>query len=304
LRPSWHKQPKDYGRPRIEYIRRAELRRVWAYQSGEWTPDMPAKAAVWPTLPDSEHGRQMAFVFAVADLLCQPSQGTREMLARIAPWLDAEGRTKVIERARKYKHAGRGLGKLIGLTDADRRECRAWHLASIDAPEPVERRKTAAGKEAQRRAAKGARTRAEYVESFSGSERSTKPWEALGVHRATYYRFKKAGRLDELRPGACESYNGIIQTAHAPGRTRRQPRFKMGAHTFSGTWREGMSARAKAPIVREFLGSNTPSRGNSQPLFWYPMPSTFNADASIVGHVVRLARIRATATCNLEGRTP
>src|SRR5262245_38983488 len=61
----------------------------------------------------------------------------REVFRQIAPpWLSADDIPRMMARA--CKCIGRGLGKLIGMTEAQRVEYRAWHLQSIDGPTPEE----------------------------------------------------------------------------------------------------------------------------------------------------------------------
>src|SRR5262245_21437064 len=135
--PPWHKKPKDYGRPLVQYVRRAQVRVVWAWRAGTWTPDTPRREASWPTmLPDKELGEDMVFVFAVANLLCATEAETRADLLGMAPWLDTSELRDIMERARKCKSAGRGIGKWIHLTEAERRACRAWHLQAVDGQPP------------------------------------------------------------------------------------------------------------------------------------------------------------------------
>jgi hypothetical protein len=160
----------------------------------------------------------MAFVFAVAQLRCQPEQKTREMLANLAPWMDAEHRDKVMDRARKYARAGRGLGKLIGLTEAERQECEVWWLASIDGDmaRAMSRRVDGRQSRKERRQKEGAMTRDEYLASYAGSEQKAKPWEALGISRSTYYRNKLHGLPKDVTLGSPTTYKGECKSVGAP----------------------------------------------------------------------------------------
>ena len=130
-----------------------------------------------------------------------------------ASWLSAEDLGMMLQLAAKYPKAGRGLGKMIRMTEAERTEVKAWHLQSIDGPTPEERRQKV-GKEGRReqRAAEGKPTRTEYLDGFAGSERRAKPWEALKVGQATYYRYKAAGRLSELHARLLSVIAGSRQT--------------------------------------------------------------------------------------------
>jgi hypothetical protein len=177
----------------------------------------------------------MAFAYAVAQLQCQTEQETRGQLRRMAPWLPAAEALALIDRARKCKSAGRGLGKLIDLAEAERQECRAWHLQSVDRAETerikAERRKLDATEGSQRRrAAKGAVTRAEYLEAQAGSERKTKPWLALGMSRSTWQRKGKpmSGPGAQSGPGSPTDVHYrqcrvSADLAHAPAALPQSP---------------------------------------------------------------------------------
>jgi hypothetical protein len=124
--------------------------------------------------------------------------------------MDAEERKTVLTKARGYRKAGRGIGKLIGLTEAERQECKAWWLASTDGDmsRAMSRRIDGRQGRRERRAADGAMTQADYF--GRPSERKAKPWEALGMSRRWYYVLKRRGELpdapDKCAPDAPSSY--------------------------------------------------------------------------------------------------
>lgn len=67
------------------------------------------------------------------------------------------------------------------------------HMAALIDKSEKQRRQNNARREGRR---KTGLSRDEWVESVkSGSEKETKPWEAMGISRASYYRKKKAGGL-------------------------------------------------------------------------------------------------------------
>jgi hypothetical protein len=201
----WHKRPRNYGRPLIHYVRRAQVRIVWAWRAGTWMPGMPRRDAGWPVrLPDSERGRDMAYVYAVANWLCLSQDLLRQSLRRIAPWLSAGELAGIMARARSCTSTGRDMGRLIGLTEGERQECAAWHLQSVDGPPAGERRRRTRQQDGtegrrRRRAARGAVSRDEYLASMDGCVERTQQWVAAGVSRRTWYRAKASGRLHELQ---------------------------------------------------------------------------------------------------------
>jgi hypothetical protein len=204
------RQPCNHDRQRIApapatrnaLIRRAELFRVLACRYG------------YDRLPADKEGRDMAFAICVAYLRCKAGKNElRNTVRGLAPFLTDDGFEAMKVRAVKRTKIGRGLGRLIGLTEAERRECRAWRLQSIDGPTPAEansaRRKHDGTVDRRgRRACKGAKTRVEADAAKraanAGSERQTKPWEALGISRRWYYVLKRRGALVQSAPGSAE----------------------------------------------------------------------------------------------------
>jgi hypothetical protein len=173
-------------------------------------------------LPDSKQGREMAFVFAVAQLRCQHEQKTREMLATLAPWMGIEERGTVVTRARKYTKAGRGIGKRTKLTEVERHECRVWWLASIDGDmaRTMSRRIDGRQGRKERREKEGSMTRDEYLASHAGSIKQRA--KAAGVPESTYRRWMRQGKV----PGGAGAQSGAGSptsyktTTHVCRRTR------------------------------------------------------------------------------------
>jgi hypothetical protein len=204
-----------WGRPLVEYVRRAQARRVIA---GRWGD----------TIPDTPEGLKAVVALTTATIRCHsakrdkrvkegwtPDGADGELADRIAadvadvaawvPWMDAERVAGIVYRAGRYACAGRGLGRLLGLTEKERRQHRAWHLESVDGPSGAERRKKHGNEgRRQRYAAAGRPARADYLAGIAGSERQAKPWQALGISRRWYYVLKRRGGLPVVQcaPGA------------------------------------------------------------------------------------------------------
>jgi hypothetical protein len=195
-----------WGTPQVEFVRRAQVRRVVAARYGDIIPDTP-------------EGRKAIVALVTATLRCHAAKRDKRVkdgwapgsaernrgdcaaadvadIAAWAPWMDAERMAGIVAWAGKYVNAGRGLGLMIRLTETERRMCKAWHLDSVDGPAPAERRKrdgTAGRKSRKHRG--GAVSRAQYLEQFAGSERQTRPWESLGISESTYRRRKRLRAL-------------------------------------------------------------------------------------------------------------
>jgi predicted DNA-binding transcriptional regulator AlpA len=198
--------------PKNPFVRRAEMLRV-LYRRHEAM---------------SECTREEAFALCVACARCgQPDGGGWMNLRNALPQFAGPELEEMMAKARRYSKIGRGLGKLIGLTAAEKVECRAWHLESVDGPTREETRKLDAtvGRR-ERRAAKGAQTRADYLAAQAGSERKTKPWERLGIGKRWYYVLKRRGELPtqvNCAPGAPESYDKTSCVSAHPVHTHAAP---------------------------------------------------------------------------------
>jgi len=202
-RRALRKQDRDarsWGRPQNTFVRRAELYRVLNHRWGGW-------------LPNDKAGRDALFAIAVADLRCGATEvEVTRGLKRTAPWLMPDEVPAIMQRARECTRIGRGLGKLVGLSEAERVACKAWRLQSIDGPTPAEaklQRERSNGREGRRRrrASEGAVTRAVYI---ANALTTTRPWEAEKVSRRTWERRRaKASRVasavSQVRPSTYTS---------------------------------------------------------------------------------------------------
>jgi hypothetical protein len=126
------------------------------------------------------------------------------------------------------------LGQRLRLTNAERERLRLWTIAPCDmsAEDMAEQRKTKARARMRRyRAKRGAKTRADYR---ANSTAKTKPWEAGGVSRRTWYRHRKKTRDTspcveriEAGTGPCATKvdiiaNALVPSRHAAHSARRQ----------------------------------------------------------------------------------
>ncbi|PHP26252.1 hypothetical protein [Limimaricola cinnabarinus] len=86
----------------------------------------------------------------------------------------------------RYHYAGATLADLLCVSDEMARALGLRQIFSM-----MERKRRKAGRQRMRRAASGAVTRASYLAANAISR--TKPWEAQGISRATWYRRQKVG---------------------------------------------------------------------------------------------------------------
>jgi hypothetical protein len=91
----------------------------------------------------------------------------------------------------RYSYRGETIAFRLGISPL---QARSWGLQQVIPGEERMRRKAAS--ERQRRAARGASTREEYLKANPASR--DRPWERYGLGRSQYYARKKAGNLPEL----------------------------------------------------------------------------------------------------------
>ena len=193
---------RKFPKPREPFslaaLRVAELRRLISARFGY-------------VLPDNDIGREHAR--AMAHHLAQRSgdAGHRiKMFLEVgAPWmLPAEVQGLIVTTVtRPRKFTADRLATLLALTDVERTRLRITTIGAIDltkAERKARRSKRDRERRREERRARGAKPRAEY-EGYSLSRR--KPWEALGVSRATWYRKHSGARpLPQIETSASAAF--------------------------------------------------------------------------------------------------
>ncbi|MBR1156585.1 hypothetical protein [Bradyrhizobium sp. JYMT SZCCT0428] len=142
-------------------------------------------------LPDDDAGRDDAFVM-VHHLACRPDAERRIplWLGLHAPWM-AVGEIRDLTAtaiAKPFRWKADKLAKRLNLIEADRQRLGITTIGAVDVDKAARltRRKERARlrREHQRRSA-GAQKRIDYE---ANSLSRTKPWEAMGISRRTWYR--------------------------------------------------------------------------------------------------------------------
>jgi hypothetical protein len=162
-------------------LRIADLRRLFLARYGR-------------SLPDDDAGRADARI--MAHHLARRSNAERRIVSWLelqAPWMKpVEVKALIAEVfSRPYKWRADTLARRLNLTDAERRRLGITTIGAVDvdrAERLAHRRDRARQFKERRRRTQGAMPRAEY-EAKSLSR--TKPWEALGMSRASWYRAGK-----------------------------------------------------------------------------------------------------------------
>src|SRR5262245_44262911 len=176
---------REPRRPQWETLRRLRYRdliRLFQHRYG-------------PTLPDDDAGIEDLWLL-LQNVSLAPfgaEKKMRHVCGLLAPWLSEEGvqeRIDFLTRLPSFERieTAEGLGERLRVTNAERELLKLWRLTPVDmtADELVEQRKARRRKrDAERRRAEGRKPRAQYRAT---SLSQTRPWEAEGVSRATYYR--------------------------------------------------------------------------------------------------------------------
>jgi hypothetical protein len=213
-------------------------------------------------LPDDDGGREDFLILAhhVARLNGDPARNIIGHADRWCPWMDADEIAATVRRvlARPYRWTADILGERLGLLDEVRTRLAIRTIGAIDVPKAAreqrrEQRKVQA-KKAKRRA-QGVMLRDQYE---ANSFNRTKPWEAAGISRATWYRRRENEPLTKRTP--------VRQVARKTGLTPNK-RFSIGwGHTcLTPTPQQAArEQRARRELVRFFLSALSTSGPNSE----------------------------------------
>ncbi len=160
----------------IMLVRLRELERLFAFRYGDTLPN-----------DDSERDDLIVAAHTIAALEGDVAAWARQW----APWFTAaEIRKLVASTATPSKFSAATLAWRLHLTDAERTALKITTIGAVDVTkaERLARRK-------QRKAArKAARRREAGAKPQASSLSRTKPWQAAGMSRATWYRQRRKSR--------------------------------------------------------------------------------------------------------------
>lgn len=193
-----------------------ELERILAYRYGE-------------TLPDDDAGRDDLLLAAmhIAATFKNPAEHIPGWVALWAPWLSQAECDDLIARvtAKSFTLLADTMAWRLGLTMAERTMLRITTIGAIDCNKEarLQRRQDQknAGKEARRRKA-GAVTRTEYEVR---SDARTKPWEAMGMSRRTWYA---KGKPQPMKTAAKQPKSKANTSAQVRGQQMKE--YSLGPH--------------------------------------------------------------------------
>ena len=147
------------------------------------------------TVPEDDAGHEYLIeLLKTISLAHDPERKMHNAIELLAPWLSETSRGYMIKHVmsmsiRQRWPSAKELGESLLLTNVERDANKLWSIDPYDmtAEALVEHRK----KRDRERKRRKRQARQDYLEQFATSAIKTKPWEALGISRATYYRRKE-----------------------------------------------------------------------------------------------------------------
>jgi hypothetical protein len=198
------------------------------------------------SLPHDDAGAEdLRILLHVKANACRPEQRERALRNEIelqAPWMPAEEAERIAREItlKPLKVTSAWLGRELGVDSATRERLGIWQIGAVD-PDPQGGRERRRQRDRERKR-RTRQPRAEYLANVSrASERSAKPWEALGIHRATYYRRQAKAATGFVQKPTIECATRSVRTStayhegDAPGRTGGVSRMDGGVRRRRGS---------------------------------------------------------------------
>jgi hypothetical protein len=152
----------------------------------------------------------------------------RRIIKLRAPWMSEAEAAHTLEQVEAYPRRWRSetLGGLLNLTGDEWKRLRLRTIAPVDMTKDERRAfstKLNTERRRLRRLAKGMKTRTEWLEENKTNR--TKPWEELGISKATYYR-RRSRNVPETPPNDRETGLAAIKISieQSDQSHRNQPR--------------------------------------------------------------------------------
>ena len=231
---------------RAEMIRRqrlGDLRRLFRHRYG-------------PVLPDDDAGSEdLIELLKPISLGPRPATRMRHEIELVAPWAETDSIIDQISRLPTYERKSKAepLGQCLRVTNAEREALRLWTIAPVNMTAEqmaTQRKAKERARQARRRRERGAKPRAAYL---AASRSRTKPWEAEGISRRTYYRRKggtgpSEAKFNKLRTHLCHAVPAAPPIGHQGNGVSARPRHTNG----TGKQMKGSSS-ASARGMRDAL---------------------------------------------------
>ena len=173
------------GAPKWETIRRLRYGDLIRLLRHRWGPILPEDDSGW--------GDLWLLVSNVSLADKEPQKKMRHVIELWAPWMSPERVQDYIKLVwgldfHQRTQTGEEIGRLLGLTNAERQHLKLWRFMPIDATrEEIEAQRKARRSENRRAKlrAKGVRSREAYLAELKSKP---KPWEAEGLSQRTWQR--------------------------------------------------------------------------------------------------------------------
>lgn len=195
------------SRPSLATLRTTELNRLFYTRYGA-------------QLPDDDAGRDDVLIMVNhLIVLADGKLRVRDWCRKSAPWMPASEIesliAKTITRPRRWK--ADSLGRLLNLTEVERSRLSIRTIGAVDCT----KHQRAAKRRERDRQSKWLKRRAAGAKLQAQSINRKRPWKALGISRATYFRRMRLFRLQYV---ACRTADEVISPASlaaASGAARR-----------------------------------------------------------------------------------
>jgi hypothetical protein len=221
--------------PKWETIRRlryGDLIRLFRYRWGHVLPE-----------DDSGWGDLWLLVTNVSLAAAEPEKKMRHVIEMWAPWMPPDDREMYVRHVwgldiYQRTQTGEEIGRLLGLTNAERQGLKLWRFLPIDATrEEIEEQRKARRSENRRAKsrAKGVRPREAYVAASLNKQR---PWEAEGISRRTWERRRVASHVPTI-----VSKGSTVIATRSGGESEKGPRKSGGVEKPGKVLRLGVAER-------------------------------------------------------------
>jgi len=173
-------------------------------------------------------------------------QATPDLPHKEVAAIQKQAKAKALQPDKRYFFKGSTIAALLGVSDDLARD--------LDLKQVMSEQLRATRKSEQRtasRRSKGVVARKDYLAANSASQ--NKPWDALGISRATYYRQKKQNKLPRLSKGVRQV---CLRLQGHHGDQGTDPSFGEGRNTalcLSGTPLSEGARQTKARSTKEFI---------------------------------------------------
>jgi hypothetical protein len=183
-------------------------------------------------LPDDDAGAEdLRILLHVKANAYRPERRDKVLLGEIelqAPWMpDGEARQLAAEIAlNPLKVTSDWLGRALNVDSATRERLSIWQIGAVDGD--AQSRKERRQQRDRERKRQARQPRAEYRAGVAeNSAKHSRPWEALGISRATYYRRQSVETRSVRKPAKKNETRSVRKVPSCHERTHRVSRHSL-----------------------------------------------------------------------------